>query len=274
MSPDPKVRLARGRSAVQAPRCDGAGGARQGAGGRKGPAHQARDERGARRHRARHADCAAGAEARGDRRWCAIAATAMRWASCRPSPPRLRRRGQGRRHRRGRLRCEQTLAAWQAGAERLVRHLARLGAAAGRHRARHHLRHHGRDQHGAWRDGDARRLHDLRRPGDHPDAPRRTCSTSRWSSPCRSPSWSRAPSASLIERTIIRFLYGRPLDTLLATWGLSLVLQQAVRSIFGSDQPRGRRAVVDVGRLPARPAQHHLRPALDRGLRADGLRRP
>ena len=37
----------------------------------------------------------------------------------------------------------------------------------------------------------------------------------------------------LIERTIIRFLYGRPLDTLLATWGLSLVLQQAVRSIFG-----------------------------------------
>src|SRR4029453_3055588 len=36
-----------------------------------------------------------------------------------------------------------------------------------------------------------------------------------------------------IERGIIRFLYGRPLDTLLATWGLSLVLQQAVRSIFG-----------------------------------------
>ena len=38
----------------------------------------------------------------------------------------------------------------------------------------------------------------------------------------------------LIERGIIRFLYGRPLDTLLATWGLSLVLQQAIRSIFGS----------------------------------------
>jgi urea transport system permease protein len=35
----------------------------------------------------------------------------------------------------------------------------------------------------------------------------------------------------LIERVIIRFLYGRPLDTLLATWGLSLVLQQTVRSI-------------------------------------------
>ncbi len=37
----------------------------------------------------------------------------------------------------------------------------------------------------------------------------------------------------LIERGIIRFLYGRALETLLATWGVSLILQQAVRSIFG-----------------------------------------
>ncbi|MFS8038677.1 urea ABC transporter permease subunit UrtB [Xanthobacter sp. AM11] len=37
----------------------------------------------------------------------------------------------------------------------------------------------------------------------------------------------------LIERTVIRFLYGRPLETLLATWGVSLILQQAVRSVFG-----------------------------------------
>ena len=47
----------------------------------------------------------------------------------------------------------------------------------------------------------------------------------------------------VIERTLIRWLYGRPLETLLATWGLSLVLQQAVRSIFGPDnrpvQPPG-----------------------------------
>ena len=74
-----------------------------------------------------------------------------------------------------------------------------------------------------------------------------------------SPSWCRRPSAPaipalfdyslliavplaflvagaigiLIERSIIRFLYGRPLETLLATWGLSLVLQQAVRTMFG-----------------------------------------
>ncbi|MEO0671223.1 MAG: urea ABC transporter permease subunit UrtB [Pseudomonadota bacterium] len=36
-----------------------------------------------------------------------------------------------------------------------------------------------------------------------------------------------------IERGIIRFLYGRPLETLLATWGVSLILQQAVRTIYG-----------------------------------------
>ena len=38
----------------------------------------------------------------------------------------------------------------------------------------------------------------------------------------------------LLERSVIRFLYGRPLETLLATWGVSLILQQAVRAIFGS----------------------------------------
>ena len=37
----------------------------------------------------------------------------------------------------------------------------------------------------------------------------------------------------VIERSILRFLYGRPLETLLATWGVSLVLQQGVRSLFG-----------------------------------------
>ena len=36
-----------------------------------------------------------------------------------------------------------------------------------------------------------------------------------------------------IERGVIRFLYGRALETLLATWGISLILQQAVRTIFG-----------------------------------------
>jgi urea transport system permease protein len=38
----------------------------------------------------------------------------------------------------------------------------------------------------------------------------------------------------LVEWGLIRHLYKRPLDTLLATWGLSLILQQAYRSIFGA----------------------------------------
>ncbi|MCH2241916.1 MAG: urea ABC transporter permease subunit UrtB [Aquabacterium sp.] len=39
---------------------------------------------------------------------------------------------------------------------------------------------------------------------------------------------------AVLERTVIRWLYGRPLETLLATWGISLVLMQGVRSIFGA----------------------------------------
>ncbi|MFD2756367.1 urea ABC transporter permease subunit UrtB [Comamonas terrae] len=39
---------------------------------------------------------------------------------------------------------------------------------------------------------------------------------------------------AVLERGVIRFLYGRPLETLLATFGISLVLQQSVRSLFGA----------------------------------------
>ena len=38
----------------------------------------------------------------------------------------------------------------------------------------------------------------------------------------------------ILERGVIRFLYGRPLETLLATWGISLILIQGVRTIFGA----------------------------------------
>jgi len=38
-----------------------------------------------------------------------------------------------------------------------------------------------------------------------------------------------------LERSVIRFLYKRPLDTLLATWGVSLLLQQAIRNYFGAN---------------------------------------
>lgn len=40
----------------------------------------------------------------------------------------------------------------------------------------------------------------------------------------------------VLERSMIRFLYKRPLDTLLATWGLSLILQQVYRSLFGAQE--------------------------------------
>lgn len=39
----------------------------------------------------------------------------------------------------------------------------------------------------------------------------------------------------LMEFSVIRFLYGRPLETLLATWGVSLIMQQGFRSLFGSN---------------------------------------
>ena len=39
---------------------------------------------------------------------------------------------------------------------------------------------------------------------------------------------------ALLERTILKHLYGRPLETLLATWGISLILMQSVRSLFGA----------------------------------------
>ncbi|MGZ2381597.1 urea ABC transporter permease subunit UrtB [Rhizobium brockwellii] len=58
----------------------------------------------------------------------------------------------------------------------------------------------------------------------------------------------------LIERAVIRYLYGRPLETLLATWGVSLILQQAVRSIFGPTNrevrnPSWMSGVFDLGGL-------------------------
>ena len=39
---------------------------------------------------------------------------------------------------------------------------------------------------------------------------------------------------AVMERTVLKHLYGRPLETLLATWGISLVLMQGVRTLFGA----------------------------------------
>ena len=51
----------------------------------------------------------------------------------------------------------------------------------------------------------------------------------------------------LVEWALIRHLYKRPLDTLLATWGLSLILQQTYRSVFGAARSRRRPAAMDAG---------------------------
>jgi urea transport system permease protein len=58
----------------------------------------------------------------------------------------------------------------------------------------------------------------------------------------------------IIERGLIRWLYGRPLETLLATWGLSLILQQGIRTIFGPTNklvqtPTWMTGEIDVGGL-------------------------
>jgi urea transport system permease protein len=59
----------------------------------------------------------------------------------------------------------------------------------------------------------------------------------------------------IIERLLIQYLYQRPLDTLLATWGVSLVLVQGVRLIFGGEpqyvdvQPANLKEVMDLGFL-------------------------
>jgi urea transport system permease protein len=44
-----------------------------------------------------------------------------------------------------------------------------------------------------------------------------------------------AASGMILERTIIQYLYRRPLESLLATWGVSLILQQVLRLIFGAN---------------------------------------
>lgn len=62
----------------------------------------------------------------------------------------------------------------------------------------------------------------------------------------------------LVEWSLIRHLYKRPLDTLLATWGLSLILQQVYRSVFGArevgvvlpDWMMGSIALTDIIEIP------------------------
>ncbi|MHB1022162.1 MAG: urea ABC transporter permease subunit UrtB [Acidobacteriaceae bacterium] len=53
----------------------------------------------------------------------------------------------------------------------------------------------------------------------------------------------------VLERLLIRHLYGRPLDTLLATWGVSLLIQQLLRQIFGANNVDVQSPLFLTGRL-------------------------
>ena len=156
-------------------------------------AREAGAHRGARRHPAVQVRRHRGRQARSGRHHQGARRSGSDGAADRP---RQRPAAAGRQGGRGRDRLdpEQSRAVVD-GAERLVRPVARLGAAARRDRACHHLRRDGRHQHGPWRDGDARRLHHLRGAGGDPHPLSRACSTIRCSSRCRSPSSSPARSA-------------------------------------------------------------------------------
>ena len=68
-----------------------------------------------------------------------------------------------------------------------------------------------------------------------------------------------------LERGVIRWLYGRPLETLLATWGISLMLIQTVRTIFGAQNVQVENPALHVRRHRAahrrgdalEPHRHH-----------------
>ena len=102
----------------------------------------------------------------------------------------------------------------------------RLDPAADFARACDHLRHHGRHQPRARRVRDARRLRRL--------VPESQFGLGLY--PCLVLSFFIVGALGwLVERLLIRRLYGRVLDTILATWGLGVILQQAVRLGAGAE---------------------------------------
>jgi urea transport system permease protein len=128
-----------------------------------------------------------------------------------------------------------------------------------------HLRPDGHHQHGARRNVDDRRLRHLRR-ADHVSQ-RYAPGALEFYLAGGTAGRSSSPLAvgMALERTVIRHLYGRPLETLLATWGISLMLMQLMRVVFGAQNvevptPNGCRAVFTV--LPnlvlsVQPDRHH-----------------
>ena len=88
---------------------------------------------------------------------------------------------------------------------------------------------------------------------------------------CRWRSSSAALVGMVLERSVIRFLYGRPLETLLATWGISLILIQTVRTDLRRAERRGREpdwmsGGVEVAARPGAAVEPHRRSSPSRAL--------
>ena len=158
------------------------------------------------------------------------------------------------------------------GAERLVRAVARLGAAAGRDRSRHHLRRDGRHQHGARRDGHARRLYDLRGAGGDPrpqSGAVRLFARHRHSA--------RIPRRRLRRHSDRARHHPLPLRTTAGDTArhLGAVADPAAGGAhrLRPHQQGRRQSVLDERLVRSRADHHHLQPALDHRLHAAHLRR-
>ena len=103
-------------------------------------------------------------------------------------------------------------------------------------RAGDHLRTDGRHQHGPRRVPDHRCVHDVPALGGEPALGALDAEVVLPASPSSSSFVLAAGIGLLVEHVMVRHLYRRPLDTLLATWGLSLIMQQGFRSIFGAKE--------------------------------------
>ena len=159
------------------------------------------------------------------------------------------------------------------GAEHLVRPLARFGPAARRDRARHHLRRDGRDQHGAWRDGHARRLYHLRGAGGDPrPQPRAVRLFARLRHPARLSvrRIRRHPDRARRHPLSLRPAAGD------AAGHLGAVADHPAGGAhrLWSDQQGRRQPVLDERIVRSRPHHHHLQPPLDHRVHAADLRRP
>ena len=143
------------------------------------------------------------------------------------------------------------------GAERLVRPVARLGAAARGHRPCHHLRGDGRHQHGPWRDGHDRGLCHLRGAADHPHQFSRAVrlfAADRRAAGLPRRRRDRRPDRAHHHPLPLRPAAGDAAGHLGPVAGAAAGGAHHVRP----HQPGGRQSLLDERRLRSRPDHHHL----------------